>query len=40
MFDLYENDGYMNEQLTSDGIHLQGKAYEIWISEIEQYIYE
>ena len=40
LFDLYENDGYMNEQLTSDGIHLQGKAYEIWISEIEQYIYE
>ena len=30
----------MNEQLTSDGIHLQREAYEIWTSKIEQYIYE
>lgn len=39
LYPLYELNGEMNPELTVDGIHLTPEAYDLWATEIEQYIY-
>lgn len=38
IYSLYEAEGYLNENLTIDGIHLKENAYTHWINEIEYYV--
>ena len=40
LFPLYEKDGVMNRDLTSDGVHLVEGAYEPWIEAIRPYVEE
>lgn len=37
LYSLFLKDGEMNENYTSDGIHLSGKGYSVWKENIEQY---
>ena len=38
LFSLYEKEGYMNPNLTKDGVHLTEEAYEVWEEAIREYI--
>lgn len=38
IYSLYEAEGYLNENLTIDGIHLKEDVYTYWINEIEHYV--
>lgn len=38
LWSLYEKDGMMNPDYTSDGVHLQKDAYAIWVEEIEDLV--
>lgn len=38
LYSLYEKDGYMNPELTSDGVHLKPEAYNLWAVKIKDYI--
>lgn len=37
---LYQLDGTINSEYTSDGIHLREDAYTLWVSEITHYVDE
>lgn len=39
LYSIYEKDGYMDESMTTDGLHLKSEAYKLWADEIEKYIY-
>lgn len=39
LFSAYEDNGYLNPDLTKDGVHLKEDAYKIWEDKIEEYIY-
>lgn len=38
LYPLYEKDGYMNPELTKDGLHLLSEAYEPWMCALVQYM--
>ena len=38
LYSLYEKNGEMPAEMTIDGVHLNTKAYDIWIEEIKKYI--
>lgn len=38
LYSLYEENGELPAELTIDGIHLNRKAYEIWMYELRKYI--
>ena len=40
IYSLYEVEGYLDENLTIDGIHLKEDAYTYWINKIEYYVKE
>lgn len=40
LYDLYEEDGEMNKELTRDGVHLKPEAYSIWADAIRERVYE
>jgi len=38
LYSLYEADGVMNPELTTDGVHLRPEAYERWAEAIREYV--
>lgn len=39
LYSLYEINGYMNEEMTYDGVHLTYEAYVLWAEKIWTYVY-
>lgn len=37
---LYEESGEMNNELTTDGIHLNGEGYRVWKDILSNYVYK
>lgn len=40
LYSLYEENGYMREGISRDGVHLLPRAYDIWAEAITPHIYE
>lgn len=38
LYSLYVLNGYINPELTKDGLHLQDNAYGIWVDAVSKYI--
>lgn len=38
LYDLFEQDGYINPELTADGVHLSEAGYSVWETAISDYI--
>lgn len=38
LWSLYEINGQMNPEYTTDGVHLKAEAYNYWIKKIEPYV--
>lgn len=38
LYTLYEKDGHMDPQYSSDGLHLKPEAYELWADAIKEYM--
>lgn len=38
LYPLFANNNELDENLTRDGVHLNGKGYKIWCNELKKYI--
>lgn len=39
IYPFYEKDGVMNPDFTTDGLHINQKAYDIWVNVMKNYIF-